>query len=213
MVCNQFFLVLIIDYNFSWFEGAKEQKCKCGAENCRGFIGKRKAMAPPPKPQQTSPKKGNKKVAAKVKRVVGGRITKVSKKTVKTQVKKGKVITATVVKSRTKVKQKKGKATTIMKVAKNKVTKVSSSPDKPAKFGSSLRKRKRAETLGNKKTDTVKKRLKPKAVATDRKTAKPRSKVGTLSIPKSPSRSFGKPGSPRPVYDTVSHRSRKSQSH
>ena len=39
-----------LDYNFSWFEGAKEQKCMCGAETCRGFIGKRKAMPPPPKP-------------------------------------------------------------------------------------------------------------------------------------------------------------------
>ena len=27
-----------LDYNFVWFEGAEEQKCYCGAENCRGFI-------------------------------------------------------------------------------------------------------------------------------------------------------------------------------
>lgn len=209
MVCTPYPLVLIVDYNFSWFEGAKEQKCKCGAENCRGFIGKRKAMPPPAKPQHTSPKKGNKKLPTKVKRIVSGRITKVSKKTIKTQVKNGKVVTATVVTSRTKLKPTKSKAKTVKKVAKNSVAKVST-PNKAVKFGSSLGKRKRAQISAKKKPDALKKGAKTKAVTTERKFAKPRPKVGTPSVT---SRSLAKPSHPRPVYDTVSHRSRKSKSH
>src|SRR5271170_2496827 len=91
-----------LDYNFSWFENAKEQKCMCGAETCRGFIGKRKALPPPPKSQTlNSPKKGKGKTGTKVKRVVEGRITKVSQKKVKAQFKNGKVVKATVVTART----------------------------------------------------------------------------------------------------------------
>src|SRR5947207_15644693 len=92
-----------LDYNFSWFEGAKEQKCMCGAETCRGFIGKKKAMPAPPKPDTV--KKG-KTITSKVKRVVQGRITKVSKKKLKAQVKNGKVIKSTIV-HMTKTKPKK----------------------------------------------------------------------------------------------------------
>lgn len=29
------------DYNFSSFSGAQKQKCRCGASNCRGYIGER----------------------------------------------------------------------------------------------------------------------------------------------------------------------------
>jgi hypothetical protein len=29
------------DYNFSSFSGAQKQKCRCGAPNCRGYIGER----------------------------------------------------------------------------------------------------------------------------------------------------------------------------
>src|SRR5271170_1395874 len=88
-----------VDYNFSWFENAKEQKCMCGAETCRGFIGKRKALPPPPKTQSVnSPKKGKGKLGRpKVKRVVEGRITKISQKKVKAQLKNGKVFKATIV--------------------------------------------------------------------------------------------------------------------
>ena len=29
------------DYNFSSFQGAQKQVCRCGAPNCRGYIGER----------------------------------------------------------------------------------------------------------------------------------------------------------------------------
>lgn len=29
------------DYNFSPFQGAQKQVCRCGAPNCRGYIGER----------------------------------------------------------------------------------------------------------------------------------------------------------------------------
>jgi len=212
MVCHRYPRILIVDYNFSWFEGAKEQKCKCGAENCRGFIGKRKAMPPPPKPQRVPPKNGNKKIATKVKRVVHGRITKVSKKTGKTRVQNIKIIRSTIVTTRTKLKQTKSKPKTKQKAVQTKVSKVST-PSQKAKSGSALGKRKHAETSTRKKMDVLRKRP---TVIVERKIAKPRSKVGTSSVTKSlaksPSRSLAKP-SPRPVYDTVSHRSRKTKSH
>jgi hypothetical protein len=36
-------IVSYSDYNFSWFKGAEEQKCMCGAAKCRGFIRKKNA--------------------------------------------------------------------------------------------------------------------------------------------------------------------------
>lgn len=39
---------LTYDYNFDWFEGAKMQACLCGADNCRGYIGKRSSRRPTP---------------------------------------------------------------------------------------------------------------------------------------------------------------------
>jgi len=93
-----------LDYNFVWFEGAEEQKCYCGAENCRGFIGKRKAAPPPPKVDLKADKKGKvgKAVVSKVKRVVNGKITKVTTKKVKAQVKNGKMVKTTVITARKK---------------------------------------------------------------------------------------------------------------
>lgn len=32
---------LTYDYNFNWFKGVTQQSCKCGAETCRGTLGKR----------------------------------------------------------------------------------------------------------------------------------------------------------------------------
>lgn len=75
MVCASHCLFLTPDYNFSCFPEAKEQVCKCGAENCRGFIGKRKAM---PQTKQRQAAKKSRKVGPSV---VNGRISKVSKLT------------------------------------------------------------------------------------------------------------------------------------
>lgn len=170
-----------LDYNFSWFEGAKEQKCMCGAETCRGFIGKRKAIPPPPKPG--TGKKG-KTITSKVKRVVQGRITKVSKKKVKALVKNGKIIKATIVHTKSK------KVTTPSKVKK---VKISTSK----KNSISLGKRKRSNSSG--KTGSPKKDTKRDDIS-GRKTAKPRPKTTVKSPARSPA---------KPIYDTVSHRSRK----
>ena len=173
-----------LDYNFSWFEGAKEQKCMCGAETCRGFIGKRKAMPPPPKPGTV--KKG-KTVTSKAKRVVQGRVTKVSKKKVKAQVKNGKIIKATIVHT-TKTKSKKVKTL-------NKVKNVKVSASK--KNATTLGKRKRSNSSG--KVASPKKDTKNHNIS-GRKIAKPRPKTTVKSPARSPA---------RPIYDTVSHRSRK----
>lgn len=174
-----------LDYNFSWFEGAKEQKCMCGAANCRGFIGKRKA-APPTKVESV---KNGKTVASKVKRVVRGRITKVSKKKVKAHVKDGKVIKATIVTTRTKIKTtKKTKFETTAQKVKTLA---------PAKKTTTLGKRKRASPT----TKAAKRSLiSPKKSVSTRKISKPRSST-TVKSPKALSN--------RPIYDTVSHRSRK----
>ena len=174
-----------LDYNFSWFEGAKEQKCKCGAANCRGFIGKRKALPLPPKLETI--KKG-KKVVSKVNRIVQGRVTKVSRNKVKAQLQNGKVINAIIVASRLKAKtsRKRNVRTTIKKmksVASSKTT-------------TSLGKRKRA----NSSSKSVKApRPSQKAIA-NRRIANPRPK----SLVK-----LSTPTDTRPIYDTVSHRSRK----
>ena len=185
-----------VDYNFSWFENAKEQKCMCGAENCRGFIGKRKALPPPPKPPAlNSPKKGKAKTGKpKVKRVVEGRITKVSQKKVKAQLKNGKVVKATIVTARTKVKAtRKTKVQTKVKKAKTAI----------------VSKKTTMSTLGKRKrTNSVVKSAKSKTVSPKkgtmaaRKIAKPRS-TKTLAV-ESPTKSPN-----RPVYDSVSHRKKK----
>ena len=65
-----------LDYNFSGFEGAKQQECKCGTKNCRRFIDKR------PPPSKPGPNKKGKKVG---KRLDPGRITKVSPKKANTK--------------------------------------------------------------------------------------------------------------------------------
>jgi hypothetical protein len=175
-----------LDYNFSWFEGAKEQKCMCGAANCRGFIGKRKAAPPPPKVKSV---KNGKKVASKVKRVVQGRITKVSKKQVKAHVKDGKVIKATIVTTRTKIKTTKK---TKFKTTAQKVKTLAGT-----KKTSTLGKRKRASSS----TKAVKRSLlSPGEKASTRKIAELRSSTTVKSL---------KPLSNRPIYDTVSHRPRK----
>lgn len=184
-----------LDYNFSWFENAKEQRCMCGAETCRGFIGKRKALPPPPKPQTlSSPKKGKGKTGKpKVKRVVEGRITKVSQKKVKAQFKNGKVVKATIVTARTKVKTTKTKV-------QSKVKKVQTVAASKKSTTSALGKRKR--------TNSVVKTVKSKSVSpkkgtiSGRKIAKPRS-TKTLAV-ESPKKSPN-----RPVYDSVSHRKKK----
>ncbi|KAG0047970.1 Histone-Lysine N-Methyltransferase ash1l, partial [Gryganskiella cystojenkinii] len=41
------------DYNFSWFTGAQKQQCRCGAPNCRGYIGER-LSAKKTQPQEVS---------------------------------------------------------------------------------------------------------------------------------------------------------------
>jgi hypothetical protein len=177
-----------LDYNFSWFEGAKEQKCMCGAETCRGFIGKRKAMPPPPKPDTV--KKG-KTVASKVKRVVQGRIIKVSKKKIKAQVKNGKIVKAAIVRT-TKTKSKKVKMPSKVKKVKVSISK---------KNTTSLGKRKQSSSLG--KAGSPKKDARKDNIS-GRRIAKPRPKI----LVKSPARSPAKP-----LYDTVSHRSRKRNVH
>ncbi|KAF8244652.1 hypothetical protein K440DRAFT_609087 [Wilcoxina mikolae CBS 423.85] len=43
---------LTYDYNFTWFKGVTQTKCKCGSEKCRGVLGKRsdrKGTTPPKK--------------------------------------------------------------------------------------------------------------------------------------------------------------------
>jgi hypothetical protein len=204
-----------LDYNFSWFEGAKEQKCMCGAESCRGFIGKRKAMPPPAKTDPKAVKKG-KSAPSKgngVKRVIQGRITKITKTKVKTQTKNGKVITTTIMTARKKVnvikKPTKAKVTTKTKISTK--TKVSSSTKKVntvsrVKRDTTLGKRKRSETP--KKTAKV---TPTKKVTTPRAIAKPVSKTtekATKAVSEIP-----EPILNRPIYDTVSHRSRKRNKH
>ena len=178
----------------------------CGAETCRGFIGKRKAMPPPVKTDPKAVKKG-KGVPSKgngVKRVIQGRITKITKTKVKAQMKNGKVVTTTIMTARKKVnvikKPIKAKVTTKTKLSIN--AKLSSSTKKVkslggAKQGTTLGKRKRSDT--------------PKKVATPRAIAKPVSKTtekATKAVSELP-----EPDLNRPIYDTVSHRSRKRNKH
>jgi hypothetical protein len=223
------------DYNFSWFEGAKEQKCYCGAENCRGFIGKR--IAPPKsntqkKDHNNSPQKKDNKgkvIVAKVKRVVEGRVTKVSTKKVKAQMKNGKVVKATMI-SRTKIKGEKGgtkvqvkktvkKVNATTKMANMKSPKKADNTTKVSLLGKRKRPDSDAKTSKSKKIATpikktansTKKNPTPtktkakeggtpnKAAIMGRKIAKP--------VSKSPVKKSA--GVNRPIYDTVSHRPHK----
>lgn len=182
-----------LDYNFSWFEGAKEQVCKCGAPTCRGFIGKRKAIPPPPKvaSPKSSPKKSKGKSSfSKVARVVKGRITKVKKTQVKAQVKKGRVVKVAVVKSKAKVAKVKPSTRKPLKPVKQ-VTKATIT-----KKSTVLGKRKRPSSSSNavKKSSLAKKTSSPgKAVTTIVQTP-----IKTL-----------KGVSDRLIYDTVRNRPRK----
>jgi [histone H3]-lysine4 N-trimethyltransferase ASH1L len=170
------------DYNFCWFEGAKEQKCMCGAPNCRGFIGKRKALPPPSKPDIL---KKRKTVASKVSRVVQGRIAKVSRKTVKAYLKNGGVIKTTVVTSSRNVK-------TIKK------TKLETTIRKPQQAASSTK----GSVLGKRKRgDFAAKSGAPRPLA--------RKDLSKRSITKSHSKTTVKRSEPtNRVHDIVRHRPR-----
>lgn len=174
-----------LDYNFSWFEGAKEQKCKCGAINCRGFIGKRKATTLL-KPETA---KEGKKTATKVKRVVQGRVTKLSRKKVKPTIKNAKVANTTVIASRTKAKAMgKRKVRRTVKMVKSTASlKRGASLGKHAQSDSSFQSRRKIPKSS-------------KNVIAKRNIAKPRRKA----MVKSPD-----PTCTRPIYETVRHRSCK----
>ena len=205
------------DYNFSWFDGAKEQKCKCGAENCRGFINKKRAMggpsknASPKKSPKKSDSKGN-KVVAKVKRVENGRITKVLQKKVKATTKNGKVTATMVITARKKAKQP-TKATSRKTIAKllSPAKKGKEKPSPKVEKTTTLGKRKRTETPVKSKKPT--KTTVKKAQVLERRIAKPKSKLQvtktivkkTLS-PKSPAKTPVKAN--RVIYDSVRTRSR-----
>ena len=182
-----------LDYNFSWFENAKEQKCMCGAENCRGFIGKRKALPPPPKPRTaSSPKKGRGPGRPKGKRVVEGRITKISQTKVKAQRKNSKFLQATIVTARTKVKTT--KATKVQtKVKKVKTAAVS----KKSTTTTTLGKRKRTDsTVKARKSSSTSPNT---GTIIGRKIAKPRS-TRTVAV------ASHKKSSIQPLYESVSYR-------
>ncbi|KAF9360604.1 Histone-Lysine N-Methyltransferase ash1l [Mortierella sp. AD094] len=49
------------DYNFSSFSGAQKQKCRCGAPNCRGYIGERISKNKEPAPVAQSSGRSGKK--------------------------------------------------------------------------------------------------------------------------------------------------------
>lgn len=54
---------LTYDYNFNWFTGVSQQACHCGAENCRGALGKRAdgLQKKPEPPAKSKGVKGKKK--------------------------------------------------------------------------------------------------------------------------------------------------------
>ncbi|KAI5812835.1 hypothetical protein BZA77DRAFT_133501 [Pyronema omphalodes] len=62
---------LTYDYNFTWFKGVTQTKCRCGSEACRGVLGKRsdnkrlsllKAPTPPKKQAKQTKRKYKKRV-------------------------------------------------------------------------------------------------------------------------------------------------------
>ena len=178
----------------------------CGAENCRGSIGKKRAAPPPPKPstpkklEKKADKKSDKKsntLVSTVKRVEKGRIMKITKKKVRATSHNGK-ITATMVISRTKVE----------KTTKTSNPKKLSPIKSLQKNVSILGKRKRMETP-SKSAKTVTNSVKQiKSKPEKRKIAKPRSKT-SRTFKKSPSKSPSKSPVKRVIYDTVSTRPRK----
>jgi hypothetical protein len=171
----------------------------CGAATCRGFIGKRKAM---PAPKVDTPKKHQKGqvVNSKVRRIVQGRITKVSKQKVKAQVKNGKVVKATIVTTRKTVKAIKKTTNAVTKTVKINAL---AQPKKTMALG----KRKRLD-LPQATSKVAKKSSSPtKLPVSGRIIAKPVSKSITKHA-KSPA-THSSPARDLPLFDTVSHRSRK----
>lgn len=173
----------------------------CGAATCRGFIGKRKAM-PAPKVDTPRKRQKGKVVNSKVKRIVQGRITKVSKQKVKAQVKNGKLLKATIVTTRKTVKAIKKTTNGVTKAIK-----VNALPrlKKPMALG----KRKRSDSPRAISKVAKKSSSSPKSsvVVSVRKIAKPASKsianhARMLATHRSPARDL-------PIFDIVSHRSRK----
>ena len=74
------------DYNFSSFSGAQKQLCRCGAPNCRGYIGERTSTKKVPtnesgvgasskygKKKGDKRKGGHRRVSLKISRVFGCR--------------------------------------------------------------------------------------------------------------------------------------------
>jgi hypothetical protein len=193
----------------------------CGAENCRGFIGKRKAMPPPVKadPKATKTGKGTASKAKSVKRVVQGRITKVTKTKVKAQVKNGKVVKTTIVTARKKVnvvRPTKAKTSTKSTVSVKSKLSTKHKISTPTKKSTPVGRQQKDTTLGKRKrTDTAKKAGKgqtpTKKAAAPRAIAKPVSKTVRKAIKPKPENSVPIPN--RPIYDTVSHRSRKRNIH
>jgi histone-lysine N-methyltransferase ASH1L len=229
-----------LDYNFVWFEGAKEQKCYCGAENCRGFIGKRKAAPPPPKVDLKATRKGKsgkaeKSVTPKAKRVVDGKITKGAPKKVKAQIKNGKVVKATIITARKKattikspVKTKVRKVMSIKSPtkAKAKVLKVVNGTKSPRETIRNSPAGKKAKAVAPQKTSMLGKRK--RSESTVRSTKRKSTNTGTenSSNKSAPlSRKIAKPQSkkssvsipetnpPRFLYDSVSNPARKRNIH
>jgi hypothetical protein len=136
----------------------------------------------------------------------------VLKKKVKAQLGNGKLVKAPVAESRKRVKDSVGKTKTIKRAVKTAVIKAST-PKNATKSASSLGKRKRSDLSAKAKSSHLTKKVIPR----ERKIAKPRSKVFKpfeTNLPaKSPARSIATPSPARPLYETVSHRSRKSKSH
>jgi hypothetical protein len=171
----------------------------CGAENCRGFIGKRKAL-PPPRKQEIV--KRAKTVVSKVKRVIQGRITKRSKKQV--MIKRSRSTVKATVKNRKRVDAFPDSEDETMPKTKARKMKLQAKVQKAKKTSTA----KKTTMLGKRKrSDSTEKKGKSKIIGSPRK--------GTIS-----GRKIAKPrpklkvGSPksrhaRPIYDTVSHRSRK----
>jgi hypothetical protein len=170
----------------------------CGAATCRGFIGKRKAILAALKVDTPKKNQKGKVVNVKVKRVVQGRITKISTKKVKAQVKNGKVVKASVVSRKSVKATQRTTKTTVKKTVKNvavlkKITaqgkrKRSDSP-KQTKAG---KKSSPAKGKTSRSTTSGRKITKPVSKATSKSTAKMASSAAKL-----------------PIFDTVSHRPRK----
>jgi hypothetical protein len=181
----------------------------CGAETCRGFIGKKRAPPPPKAPVR---KKGT-TVVSKVKRVAQGRVRKRSKDHVEITYENGK-IRDTIYRPYPRLATNPGKGTKIYGIkAQTKAKKVSSRVKKvdtkvkkvvkvPAtKKTTTLGKRKRRSPTEKKGKSNSKSPKKKDTIISGRKIAKPRSKKLAVASVKSTNPA-------QPIYDTVSHRSR-----